>query len=95
MRLISLSISHYKNLRNFSLGFDSNSFVDVFVGKNGSGKSNLLQALTEIFCLLFDSDKEKGNLGFDYSIKYEIDSKETQISWEADRSGRNSAEADL
>lgn len=49
MRLISLTISHYKNLRNFSLSFDSSSFVDVFVGKNVSGKSNLLEALTEIF----------------------------------------------
>lgn len=91
MRLTSLTISQYKNLRDFSLSFEGNSFIDLFVGKNGSGKSNLFEALTEIFRHLFDSDKEKGNLGFDYSIKYEIDSKKTQISWEADRSGRNSA----
>ncbi|WP_153531604.1 AAA family ATPase, partial [Pseudomonas aeruginosa] len=39
MRLTSLTISQYKNLQDFSLSFDSSSFIDVFVGKNGSGKS--------------------------------------------------------
>lgn len=43
MRLKLLSISHYKNLKNFNLEFDGESFVDLFVGKNGSGKSNLLR----------------------------------------------------
>jgi len=41
MRLKSVFISQYKNLRNFDLTFDGTSFIDVFVGKNGSGKSNL------------------------------------------------------
>jgi hypothetical protein len=40
MRLTSLYIGQYKNLRDFSLGFDCSSFIDVFVGKNGTGKSN-------------------------------------------------------
>ena len=68
MRLISLTISQYKNLRDFSLSFDGNSFIDVFVGKNGSGKSNLFEALMEIFRHLFEYGKEKGNPGFDYTI---------------------------
>ena len=34
MRLKSLYISHYKNLRDFSLTFESGSFIDIFVGKN-------------------------------------------------------------
>lgn len=83
MRLISLSISLYKNLRDFSLSFDGNSFIDVFVGKNGSGKSNLFEALTEIFRHLFEYDKEKGSPGFDYTIKYEIDGTKTEIAWKA------------
>jgi len=39
MRLTSLYISQYKHLRHFSLNFDGGSFIDVFVGKNGTGKS--------------------------------------------------------
>ena len=83
MHLISLTISQYKNLRDFSLSFDGNSFIDVFVGKNGSGKSTLFEALTEIFRHLFEYDKEKGNPGFDYTIKYEIDGTKTEIAWNA------------
>lgn len=44
MRLTSLYIGQYKNLRDFSLSFDGGSFIDVFVGKNGTGKSNLFEA---------------------------------------------------
>jgi predicted ATPase len=40
MRLKSVWISNYKNLRDFPLSFDGDSFLDIFVGKNGTGKSN-------------------------------------------------------
>ena len=83
MRLKSVFISDYKNLKNFTLSFDRPSFIDVFVGKNGSGKSNLFEALTEIFRHVFEYDKEKGDPGFEYTIKYEIEGKETEIAWKA------------
>jgi len=40
MRLKSVFISSYKNIKDFSISFDSDSFIEVFVGKNGAGKSN-------------------------------------------------------
>src|SRR6478609_9364969 len=83
MRLKSVFISDYKNLKNFTLDFDDASFIDVFVGKNGSGKSNLFEALIEIFRHIFEYDKEKGVLGFDYSVNCEIDRKKTNIAWKA------------
>lgn len=54
MRLKSLFIDNYKNLKNCTLDFDGTSFVDVFVGKNGSGKSNLFEALMEIFRHIYE-----------------------------------------
>lgn len=81
MRLTSLAISQYKNLRDFSISFDGSSFIDVFVGKNGSGKSNLFEALTEIFRHVFEYDKEKSSPSFDYFISYEIAGVKTEISW--------------
>ena len=83
MRLKSLFVSDYKNLKNFTLGFDGTSFIDVFVGKNGSGKSNLFEALVEIFRHIYEFDKEKGAPGFDYTVKYEVSDKETEIVWKA------------
>jgi energy-coupling factor transporter ATP-binding protein EcfA2 len=82
MRLKSISINQYKNLKDFKLSFDGDSFIDVFVGKNGSGKSNLFEALVEIFRHVYEYDKEKGDPGFSYTIKYEISGTEIEIGWE-------------
>lgn len=92
MRLKSLTIGQYKNLKDFSLSFDGGSFIDVFVGKNGSGKSNLFEALIQIFRHLYEYDKEKGDPGFSYTIKYEIDETETEIGWNAGKLTINGSE---
>jgi recombinational DNA repair ATPase RecF len=49
MRLDKLAIGSFKNLRDFSIDFDEQSPTTVLVGRNGTGKSNLLEALTIIF----------------------------------------------
>jgi len=49
MKLDYLKIDEFKNLRNFEISFDEKSQTTVLVGRNGSGKSNLLEALTLIF----------------------------------------------
>ena len=59
MRLKSVYISQYKNLKDFTLNFDGNSFIDVFVGKNGTGKSNLFEAIIEIFRPMFKFIRSK------------------------------------
>jgi predicted ATPase len=81
MRLRSVWISQYKNLRDFSIEFEGNGFIDIFVGKNGSGKSNFLEALIEIFDHVFDFDPDAVGPGFDYAISYEIAGVETRIAW--------------
>jgi predicted ATPase len=85
MRLKSVYISQYKNLKEFTLDFDGNSFIDVFVGKNGTGKSNLFEALIEIFRHLYEYDKDRTELNFNYSISFEIGETETHISWAFDQ----------
>ncbi len=81
MRLKSVYIGQYKNLRDFTLTFDGNSFIDVFVGKNGTGKSNLFEALIEIFRHIVEFDREKADCDFNYKVSLEIDDTETKIAW--------------
>ncbi len=81
MRLRSVSISHYKNLRDFSLDFTGNVFIDMFVGKNGSGKSNFLEALIEIFDHIYTFKADNPGPGFDYVISWEVDDKEARLQW--------------
>ncbi len=81
MRLKSVFINQYKNLRNFKLNFDGTSFIDVFVGKNGSGKSNLFEALIEIFRHLVEFGGSDNTTGFDYRITYEIEGQDVRFEW--------------
>lgn len=83
MHLKSVFISQYKNLKDFSLSFDGTSFIDVFVGKNGSGKSNLFEALIEIFRHLDQLGRADNDITFDYRLSYEIGGQETEIEWKA------------
>ncbi|WP_338474226.1 AAA family ATPase [Pseudomonas sp. MS646] len=41
--------SRFKNLENVLVEFDENNLMTVIVGRNGSGKSNVLEALVSIF----------------------------------------------
>ncbi|MDY0181265.1 AAA family ATPase [Aliarcobacter skirrowii] len=77
MRLKYVFIKEYKNLKEFEITFDGSSFIDVFVGKNGSGKSNFFEALIKIFHHLQDDE----DTSFNYKIVYEIDGRDIQIEW--------------
>jgi predicted ATP-binding protein involved in virulence len=92
MRLKYVYISQYKNLKEFTLNFDGNSFIDVFVGKNGTGKSNLFEAVIEIFRHLYEYGKT--TIDFDYKIIFEIDSIETKIDWTSEQLKINGIESD-
>lgn len=81
MRLKYVFIEEYKNLKDFEITFDGSSFIDVFVGKNGSGKSNFFEALIKIFHHLQDDEDTK----FDYTIVYEIDEKDIKIEWKEEK----------
>lgn len=83
MRLKSIYISEYKNLKDFNITFDGTNFIDIFVGKNGTGKSNFFEALIEIFRHLYEWGNEDAEVYFDYSIKFEIEGQETEITYTA------------
>lgn len=81
MRLKYIKIGNYKNLKDFELELDGESFIDVFVGRNGTGKSNLLEAIISIFKRLIDNDTENS---FEYHIKYVINETDVEVKWKAE-----------
>jgi len=66
MRIDRLKLADFKNLADFEVDFDESSNRQVIVGRNGVGKSNLLEALTWIFR---DLDLEEES-NFGYEIEY-------------------------
>lgn len=83
MRLNSVFISQYKNLKNFTLALGASSFIDLFVGKNGSGKSSLFEALIEIFRHLDQFGTVGNDISFDYKLNYEVEGQDTEVEWKA------------
>lgn len=82
MRIKSVSISEYKNLRDFTLNLEQSGFVEIFVGKNGSGKSNFFEALAEIFQHLYEFEDKNFGPPFSYKLKYELEEAIYEVSWE-------------
>jgi predicted ATPase len=66
MRVDRLWLKGFKNLIDFEVDFDVTSPRQVVVGRNGVGKSNLLEALTRIFR---DLDLEEDS-DFAFEIEY-------------------------
>lgn len=87
MRLDKLKIDEFKNLRKFEVDFDQDSPTTVIVGRNGTGKSNLLEALVIIF-----RDLDLGERpSFKYELQYFCHNHKVQIDADPTRE-RNAVE---
>tara|TARA_R110002012_G_scaffold162931_1_gene325250 strand:+ start:564 stop:2252 length:1689 start_codon:yes stop_codon:yes gene_type:complete len=77
MRLIQLHIqTRFKNIEDLKIDFRTKEGLTVLIGNNGSGKSNILEALSSIFAGLYD---QTFNPSFRYFLIYEINGNEIKI----------------
>lgn len=76
MLLRRLQIPRYKNLRNLDVEFAESSWFTACVGENGSGKSNLIEALAIIFRDLDLDDAA----AFDYVLEYSCRGNTLRVS---------------
>jgi len=76
VRIKSLKIRQFKNLRDFEVAFDPIGLTTVLLGQNGTGKSNLLEALVVIF-----RDLDLGEPpSFEYELSYECRGRNIRIA---------------
>ncbi|WP_174535046.1 AAA family ATPase [Micromonospora chalcea] len=90
MKLKTLTVDSWKNLSDFRVNFGP-GLLNVLVGHNGTGKSNLLEALTIIF-----RDLDLGvDPTFRYILEYERHGREIRIDADPNRrSGRTKVTVD-
>jgi predicted ATPase len=79
MRIDKLAVRGFRNLGDFSVEFDQSQFATVLIGENGTGKSNLIEALVLIFRQL-DSDL---NTSFGYELVYLCRNQRIRVAAEA------------
>ena len=60
MKLKRLFIKQYKNLIDFDIDFQTGNGLSILVGNNGSGKSNVLEALSGIFANAYAAQRTHG-----------------------------------
>src|SRR6266478_8230683 len=75
MKIESIRIREFKNLRDFEAQFGTESLTTVLIGQNATGKSNLLEALVIIF-----RDLDLGESpSFEYEIQYECRNRQIEV----------------
>ncbi len=84
-RLVDLWLEDFKNLKDYTVHFDPTQGLDVVLGWNGTGKSNLFEALVIIFRDLhewWEKNRwpEKPMNGF--RLSYEMDEHMVEITWQ-------------
>lgn len=82
MKLLRLKIrSEFKNIKGVEIRFSKNTSRTVIIGQNGTGKSNILEALVKIFLNLDDGSEPP----FSYELEYKLgdESLETWVTVDA------------
>ena len=76
MKIRSIYIDGYKNLKKLEIFMPEDSSVVAVIGNNGSGKSNVLEALTQVFSAAYNET----SVNFRYKICYSIYDDNFEIS---------------
>ncbi|WP_420582793.1 DUF4357 domain-containing protein [Reichenbachiella sp.] len=78
--------STFKNLDSLHLDFEKSNGITLLIGNNGSGKSNLIEALSSAFAGLFDRDFDPT---FSYELSYEKGDAPITISYDHTKTSRS------
>ncbi|WP_322896281.1 MULTISPECIES: AAA family ATPase [unclassified Yoonia] len=66
----------FKNLKDVTIDFDQNHWITVVIGWNGTGKSNVIEALSIIFRDLIQGNRKPS---FAYNLTYRMGSSEETL----------------
>ena len=78
MKLVSLWVNNHKNLRNCTIEFDQPSLLNAVIGRNGSGKSNLIEAILHILIGVYF----KKSPPFDFRFQFEAQERHVTLEGE-------------
>lgn len=84
--MIELWLEDFKNLSDYTVRFDPSHSIDIILGWNGTGKSNLFESLIIIFRDLHAWSNTKGfswkkTTIKGYRLRYEINAQVLDINW--------------
>jgi type I restriction enzyme S subunit len=90
-RLIELWLESFKNLKDYTVLFNPSQGLDVILGWNGTGKSNLFESLVIIFRDLhewWEKNRWPDEPMDGFRLSYEIDDHIVEITWRPEQMKR-------
>jgi predicted ATPase len=90
MRLDRVWIDGFRNLKDVSIDFEETRLTTVVIGQNGAGKSNLIEAIVDVFRYV-DLNERELKPRFRYEVDYRIGNHKVQLS---NRHGEPAVSAD-
>ncbi|HSZ56460.1 MAG TPA: restriction endonuclease subunit S, partial [Tepidisphaeraceae bacterium] len=90
-RLVLLWLENFKNLKDYEVRFGPGHGFDVVLGWNGTGKSNLFEALVIIFRDLhywWEKSRWPNEPMTGYRLQYEIEEYVVEVKWDPSRMRR-------
>lgn len=84
MRLDRVYIDGFKNLKNVEVDFDESRLTTVIIGQNGAGKSNLIEAIVDVFRFV---DLNRGAPRYTYEVDYRIGNHKVRLANRDDKPG--------
>lgn len=82
MKLLTLKItSEFRNLKGLNLNLDSTNDTYVIIGNNGTGKTNILEALSSVFSTLL---RHSSDFLFSFVLRYEINDITYRVKYDKD-----------
>lgn len=82
----------FKNLKDVTIDFDEDEWITVVIGWNGTGKSNVLEAITHLFCeLSMDAEmpSRTSAISFSYELTYFCHGKKITIKADPDKPSKD------
>lgn len=83
-RMEELWLENFKNLKDYTARFNANQSLDVMLGWNGAGKSNLFEALVILFRDLHAwsvDNRWPATPMSAFRVRYEVDEHIVEVSW--------------
>ena len=90
-RLVELWLEDFKNLKDYAIRFPSHAGLDVVLGWNGTGKSNLFEALVILFRDLYewhDGNRWPAKPMNGFRLVYELNEHTIEVVWSPQRMKR-------
>src|SRR5687768_12822961 len=77
VRLDRVYIDGFKNLKDAEIDFDESRLTTVVIGQNGAGKSNLIEAIVDVFRFV---DLNRAKPRFRYEVDYRLDGRKIRLT---------------